>query len=229
MVRGYGGRLDNFSSGDKSAYINFVIPKSSLEAFRNELKDLVPARFLTENIGAQNLLPEKRLIESQTESVDKTKIALEQERAALVSRHEAIVNSLRRQLNATAKNISALKLETATTTERQQEIAASLAQLSVRQSQLKKALAQENYQYGNNLKSLDARLKEMDYQLEALGQQDSALTENVETVQGSVSVQWIGIWETFTLYVPAFWLVVIFGAIIIFYFLFGRRQALELP
>ena len=69
----------------------------------------------------------------------------------------------------------------------------------------------------------------MDYQLEALGQQDSALTENVETVQGSVSVQWIGIWETFTLYVPAFWLVVIFGAIIIFYFLFGRRQALELP
>lgn len=229
MVRGYGGRLDNFSSGEKNAYINFVIPESSLEAFRNEFKDLAPARFLTENIGAQNLLPEKKMIESETDSVNKTKIVLEQERQLLMSKHQATANSLKRQLSATAKSIAALKAEIATTTERQQEIAASLARLGARQSQLEKALAQENYQYGNRFNSLDARLKEMDSQLETLGQQDSALIENVETVQGSVNIQWIGIWEIVALYVPASWLVVIFGAIIVFYFLFGRRQALELP
>ena len=229
MARGYGGRVDNISLGAKSAYISFVIPKSSLEAFRSELKDLVPARFLTENIGAQNMLPEKRLIEAQTDSTDKARIALEKDRQLLISRHQANVNYYQRQLNATNKNISTLKMEVATTTAREQEIAVSLAQLSAKQRQLEKALAQENNQYGNDLNYLDVRLKEAEYQLESLVGQDQALNETVETVQGSISIQWIGLFEIITLYVPISWLVVIFGAVIVVYFLFGRRQSFELP
>lgn len=231
MVRGYGGRIDYASIGDKNAYVSFVIPKSSLETFKSELQDLVPSRFLTENVNMQNLLSNKQAIEGQTDSANQKLESLRKDRQTLVAKHNSDVGSLQQQINSYSRNISQLQSEATTDTLRQQEIAGQVARLTSQKNSLNQQLANVNYKFQNNLRDIDASISSTYSRLTDLGKQDQQLLNDVETVQGTVSLRWISVLDSVNLYVPIYWVLIIgFSLTIIGFLFYGRpRRAFEMP
>ncbi len=86
-------------------------------------------------------------------------------------------------------------------------------------------------QHEKDLVNFDNQIKDTENYLTSLGKQDVALINNVETVNGTIYINWISFFEIINLYIPIYkTLIIICLLIIINYFLFGRKQKeIELP
>ena len=201
IVRGLGGRVDSMQISEKTGYISFALPENKFETFHNEMKDLVRDRFLTENISATNLLPQKQSIEEQHEAITKQLGDLKAQRSALISQHNRTVASLNAQIAASQDE-----------TEKQA---------------LRAQLASENASYGRKLASLDSQIKYAESDLANINKQDKQLIDNVATVQGTISLRWISLFDVINLYVGPYWLpIILLIAAIIAYFINRRRKLL---
>ena len=54
--------------------------------------------------------------------------------------------------------------------------------------------------------------------------QDKALLDDVATVNGTVSIRWISLWEMIQLYLPGYWIPAIFAALAFLSYLRDRRR-----
>ncbi len=228
IVRGYGGRIDSASIQTRYAYLSFVVPKKTFETFKAEIKTLVPARFMTESIGTQNLLPQKRSIEEQTRAVSENITRIKKDRDALEAQHRTTVASLQRQLRGIVAEIQTLKAEVTTDPSRQKQIAERITILESEQRRLNRNLADENAQYNTKRDTLDAEIKNAEYQRTNLDKQDDTLIENVETVQGSIAIEWISIPKIIGLYMPKDWPSLLFLGFALMAFLSYRRRRIEI-
>lgn len=228
MIRGYGGRVDSAYIQTKSGSISFVLPKSSFETFKTELKSILPERFVEENLNVQNMLPQKQNIEEQTDVTKENLESYQTKRKTLVDTHNAHVVSLQAQINAYGRSISTLNNEVTTSTVRQQEIKTQVSSLEAKQRVVKQQLIRENEQYKMDLQYVDADIEAMNRQLVNLGKQDQHLVKDVETVNGTISLEWISLFQIVDLYVPVYGtLITIFSIIILGYLLFGRRRGFD--
>ena len=230
MVRGYGGRGDSASVDPRSGGISFVLPKSSLEMFRDELKTLAPARFLTETVRTENLLPQKRVIEEATDETNQTLAALKKDRQTLVNSHNRIVAGWQQRLAIIAKSIQALDQELINSPAQQYEIETRKSELVIEQGGLGQQLTQENTRFNSRLNGLQMQIKNSETQLGNLSKQDQSVLDTAATVQGSISLQWIGLFGITNLYLPYYWPSLFLLALgVITYFSYRRRNVLELP
>ena len=199
-VRGYDGRIDNESSAEKYGYVSFALPQSKYGAFRNELEGLVGSRFLKVNISSQNLLSQKVSIEEQQKQADTSLADYKTARQKLVSAHASAVQSLQAKIDATS----------ATSSER---------------ASLEQQLARENASYTRNLSNADANIKYAENWVKGVLTQDATLLANVATVTGTVSVEWISLWDIALLYLPGYWIPTIFAILAILSFNSDRRHS----
>jgi hypothetical protein len=198
-VRGYDGRIDSESSAEKYGYVSFALPQAKYDAFRTELESLVGSRFITLNISSQNLLSQKVSIEEQQKQADTNLTDLKAARQRIVSAHTATVKALQAKIDASA----------ATSTDR----AIYLQQL-----------AGENASYVSQLQNADANIKYAQDWQKAVQTQDKTLLDNVATVNGTVSIQWVSLWDTVLLYLPGYWIPAIFAALSFLSYLYDRRR-----
>ena len=183
-VRGYDGRIDNESSSEKYGYVSFALPQIKYDAFRIELESLVGSRFLKLNISSQNFLPQKVSIEEQQKHADTALADYKTARQKIVSAYTSAVQSLQ------------AKIAAATSSER---------------VSLELQLARESVLYTRNVNNADANIKYAQDWQKAVQTQDAKLLANVETVSGTVSVRWIGLWDIALLYLPGYWIPTIFA------------------
>jgi hypothetical protein len=202
-VRGYDGRIDNESSAEKSGYVSFALPQAKYDAFRAELENLVDSRFIKVNISSQNLLSQKVSIEEQQKQADTALADYKTARQKMVNAHASAAQSLQSKIDVTS----------ATSSER---------------TLLEQRLADENASYARNLSDADANIKYADNWVKAVQTQDATLLANVATVNGTVSIQWIGLWDMAQLYLPDYWISTIFAALAILSFLNDRRRSVSL-
>lgn len=198
-VRGYDGRIDNESSSEKYGYVSFALPQAKYDAFRAELESLVGKRFIKVNISSQNMLAQKVSIEEQQKQADKNLADYKTARAKLVNAHASAVQLLQAQINATS----------ATSSER-----------AVLQDQL----ARENESYARNLSNADANIKYAQDWVKGVQTQDATLLANVATVTGTISIQWISLWDIALLYLPGYWIPTIFAVLSVLFFYRDRRR-----
>jgi hypothetical protein len=199
-VRGYDGRIDNESSAEKYGYVSFVLPQVKYDAFRAELEGLVSSRFLKVNISSQNLLSQKVSIEEQQKQADTALADYTAARQKVVSAHTSAVQSLQAQID-----------DTSTT-----DNAKTLLQLQ---------LAKENAAYAQNLSNADAQITYAKDWQKAVQTQDATLLANVATVTGTVSIQWISLWDEVQLYLPGYWIPTIFAVLALLSFTRDRRRS----
>ncbi|OGG56004.1 hypothetical protein A2680_00515 [Candidatus Kaiserbacteria bacterium RIFCSPHIGHO2_01_FULL_55_37] len=225
-VRGYDGRIDQESSTPRSGYVSFVIPQSKYEAFRAELESLVDSRFLTVNISSQNLLPQKQSIEEQQKQADTSLAGYETARQKLVSSHATTLKSYQSQIDSDTQQLASLRASLSNTGDpvQQTQIYAQIQAVSNDLLLLRAQLNNENASYGVQLKNADANIKSAKDWQKAVKTQDQALLDNVATVNGTVSVQWISLWEMAQLYLPGYWIPAIFAALAFISYLFDRRR-----
>lgn len=232
MVRGYGGRVDNISVNKESAYISFVVPKDKFAMFADELRTLVKPKFIEEIISSENLLAQKQGIETRTDAAEQTLDSVQKQRQELIGNHGVAVANLQKRINNYSAQINDLRNQFAatTSTERQQAISNQIAYVTRQQNGVKQELVQENSRYETALRLSDANIAASEKRIDTLYEQDQDLLVNVETVESSVSLQWISVWEIVELYVPIYWILSILtlGGLV-GYFRYGHRQKLLLP
>jgi len=218
-VRGYSGRIDQESLSSQYGSVSFSIPQSKYDAFRAEIEAFVGSRFLTLNISSQNLLPQKVSIEEQQKQADTALADYKTARQKLVATHASAVQSLQSQIDETTKQRRTLEEKISTP-----QIVAEIQIVSDRQLYLQKQLASENASYTTQLSNADANIKYAQDWQKAVQTQDQTLLNNVATVTGAVSVQWISLWDIALLYLPGYWIPTIFAALALLSYLNDRRR-----
>lgn len=198
-VRGHGGRIDQMSAALKYGSVSFSISQNKFEAFRTELESFVNERFLTVNISSQNMLPQKVSIEEQQKQADKTLADYKVARQKLVAAHASTVRVLEAKI-ASEKDSLVL-------------------------AELTKELANENASYQSQLRTADDAIKYAEEWQKAVVTQDKALLENVGTVNGTVSLEWISLWDIALVYLPGYWIPTIFALLTLISFARDRRRS----
>lgn len=218
-VQGYDGRIDQESSSQKYGSVSFALPQSKYDAFRVELESLVDSRFLTINISSQNLLPEKLSIEEQQKRADALLSDYKTARQKIVNTHLSAVKSLRSKIDSAAEQLAALRAETKTP-----QILAQIEIVSDEWSSFKQELSDENAAYALQLDNTDRNIKYAEDWQKAVQTRDQTLLDRVATVTGTVSIQWISLWDSVQLYLPSYWIPTIFAALALLSFLRDRRR-----
>jgi len=218
-VRGYDGRIDSESSSPQYGSVSFAVPQSKYDAFRTELEGLVDGRFLTVNISSQNLLPQKQSIEAQQTQATTALSDYRAARQKIVNAHVNTVQSLQGRIDADTRDLLALRAQAQTP-----QVQAQIQSLSDDLYSLNQQLANENTSYSAQLKNADANIKYAEDWQKAVQTQDKNLLDTVATVTGTVSIQWISLWETAQLYLPGYWIPAIFAALALLSYLRDRRR-----
>lgn len=205
-IRGLGGRLDSSSISPENSYLSFVLPKANVSALREEVKMLAGARFVTENVSAQNLLPQKKQLEQDTESTATRLKEVEKARAELTRRHAAYVRELNQVIAKDNETVAALDAEAQTTADsaRLAAIASEKAELLKDLRLEQQRLAHENRVYQDQLTQANSEIKNLNDQLDNLAKEDTHLAASVETVSGSLSFSHINYWGVVDIYLGGY-------------------------
>jgi hypothetical protein len=218
-VRGHEGRIDQESSSEKYGYVSFAVPKSKYDVFRSELESLVGSRFLTTNISSQNLLPQKVSIEEQQKQADASLSDAKTARAKIVSTHTSAVAVLQSKINANTQRLAVLSAQTQTP-----QVQAEIQTVSNDQLFQKQQLANENASYTSQLNSADWNIKSAEEYVKAVQTQDKILLDNVATVTGTISIEWISLLGIILLYLPGYSIPGIFAVLAVLSFFNDRRR-----
>lgn len=221
-VRNHDGRVDNSQSSRQSGYVSFVVPMNKYEAFRTEIEKLVGSRFLSVNIQSENLLPQKQSIEEQQKQADINLAESKKVRTSVVNSHATAIKNIQAQLEREAAKLASLRVQAQTP-----EILAQIAGVQDDAAALREALFNENATYKEQLSYADANIKGAQEWQSSVKTQDKTLADNVGTVSGSVSLQWISVWGIALLYLPGYWIPGIFALLSFLSYLWDTRRFVE--
>lgn len=204
IVKGNDGRVDNISSSELSGYITFVVPKSKFEEFRNEVEALTHKKLFAETSSSQNLLAEKQSIEEQTTNIKKNLQSLEDQKDSLKVSHDKSVASINKELQSIRAELNKIRKQIAETTDNDalNSLRSQESSYVSRETTQKQYLSSENNSYTAQNANLESQIKFQNNNLENVNKQDENFTENIETVDGSVSVEWISIWQMIKAFSP---------------------------
>lgn len=236
------GRIDAINESTKSSYVRFVVPKSQFEDFRDEIESLTKEKLYTETISGQNKLSEKQSIEQREERANDSLTSLQNQLTSLNSRHNSTLNSYQieltnkqKEITNTQKELNSVRLEIQKTTD--QEILVSLraqettlvnrvSNLKQNENSINQKIATENSQYSSNKQNLDSKIGSANNEIVNVAKQDENFTENVETVDGYINVDWISYWDMAKIYSPIHptFVVIILVLVLFYYFVFRKVE-----
>ena len=203
-VAGADGRIDNLYSSEKRGNIGFVIAKSEFESFRSEIESLTYAKLYTENVSSQNLLTQKQRIEEQTSNVLSSLADLQEQKEDLNLSHTQSVMAINKEIARIQTELVAVRLNIANETDssvivllRDQENSL-LGQEAIQRQKLNT----ENVNYSAKSKNLQNLIDNKNDNLTKISERDDQFMDNIETVSGSVSVNWVSLWQLSKIYSP---------------------------
>lgn len=228
VIRGFDGRVDATNNSHDAGYISFVLPADKLETFKTQVKNLAGAKLYLETQSAENLLPQKVAIENQQTDTQKTLDQLNTSLTQLNQTHSQTIASLQGQINTATRTLKSLQNEPPSTLARAYEIMNQEQDLQMQIKNLQNRLAQENTDYQNQSDDLNSQIGDQQIALSQLSQQNSKLIDTVNTVNGTISLSYINLWDLWNIYVPNLWLVIVLvvGAGIAYFF---RRPKMMVP
>jgi hypothetical protein len=227
LIRGYGGRIDGAYIDERSASISFVIPKSSFDQFSLELQDMIPSKFLKENINIKNLLSQKQNIENFTSRSTNNLDKFNNEKKELKYNHDEHIKNIQTQINNYYYQLSLLNNEVTTSTTRLKKIDIEKSRLNNNIWYVNQEIKKENTQFDKELAEYDKKIEYETKKLASLSEEDQNLTNKIETVEGHISIDWINLYELIDLYIPIYFSIGITTTILIIIFIFIRRRSID--
>lgn len=209
IIRDMEGRVDSENVNEKYGYIKFVIPKSNFDDFRDEIESITHKKLYTENTSSQNLLSQKQNIEEQSGQATMTLGQLQQSQADLTKKHNQTTANLKSELVSVQKKITNIRNIFSTyippesgDTSYINELTAQLTIYLNEESQIKQKISTENTNYQSQNKSLTDQIANTNNTIKDINTQDKNFTANVETVNGSVNIQWVNLWQLAQIFSP---------------------------
>lgn len=209
IIRDMEGRVDSENVNEKYGYIKFVIPKSNFDDFRDEIESITHKKLYTENTSSQNLLSQKQNIEEQSGQATMTLGQLQQSQADLTKKHNQTTANLKSELVSVQKKITNIRNIFSTyippesgDTSYINELTAQLTIYLNEESQIKQKISTENTNYQSQNKSLTDQIANTNNTIKDINTQDKNFTANVETVNGSINIQWVNLWQLAQIFSP---------------------------
>jgi hypothetical protein len=202
-VRSVDGRIDGISSSERSGLISFVIAKSDLSEFKDEIEKLTHRKLYTEDITSQNLLAQKQHIEEQTQVAEKTLTQLQSDKQTLDAAHQRQlsllgdrIRTMQQQLDSTQTERSGLQATDGAEAEMKvAQLVDEESTLLIQIAALQQDLSDEQRVYTAQNRNISSRINRAGGTVEHLAQEDEDFMNDVETVTGYVNVRWISYWD----------------------------------
>lgn len=215
-VRGFSGRINSINSSEKNGYVSFSIPADQFEMFRNEIKSLTNAKLFVEEKNSTNMLPQKQYFEREHDQVSNNITDYKNQKAQLTKNNSQVVASYNSRISGLNEEMKFLQTEwTNATYNRRIEINSRLTQIQEEKNIIQNELASENKNYNIKLISINQNIKNLEMNLQNIEQQDQNLVDDVATVDGTISLEWISLWKLVDTFIPgpllAWMLVVVAG------------------
>lgn len=212
------GRIDSSNISKNYATISFVIPKSELSDFKDELKTYTYAKLYTQTTSSQNLLGEKKNLERNQDETKNTMSSFELEKKQVEASYAKNSSSLTGTItskNAQLKNTSAAltkkesELSVATDTILISDLASQTKLLRQTKSSLTNEIQSLNAQLANltnnynaDINVLTASIGQQVSNLASLGVQTENFLDKVETVEGYITIENVTYLQLFDIYSP---------------------------
>lgn len=226
IIKGSDGRIDTSNSSERSGYVGFVVPKSNFESFRDEIESITHKKLYTESISSQNLLGQKQNIEQQTDNIVNTLSNLKNQKETLNSSHIQTIISINKELSRLKNEITTLRMaindttETSTLTVLKEQENSLLKKESIQ----KQKLLSENNNYTIQNQNLENSINNSNNNLTNVNGQDSQFTDNIETVNGYINVEWINLWQMAKIFSPIHPTLIVIALFIILGFYLNRKE-----
>lgn len=225
IIKGSDGRIDSSNSSERYGRISFVVPKSKFESFKDQIENITHHKLYTENISSQNLLNQKQNIEEQTSNIVNTLANLQNQKANLLTKHDQTLATINKELARLKTEITSIRTAITITTD--EEI---LVQLRVQENSLlkqettqKQKLATENSTYTIQNQNLDNLINNSNNNLTNINKQDDQFTNNIETVNGYIEVNWVNLWQMAKLFSPIHPTIVVIILVILLW-IYSKRK-----
>ncbi len=230
IVRDMNGRIDSENVSEKYGRINFVIPKSNLQDFRDEIESLTHAKLYTENTSSENLLSEKKSLENRSDTATTYLANTQSEKSKLESTYTKEITSLQSQIKTLEKlsqeKISQIGVWSSAQNDiyRDQinQLNQETANIADQISNLRNTITQKNRIYTQERDRLNATITQINSEIDLIKKDDLNFTEKIETVSGSVSIEWVSVWELVKLISPIPPLVITVLLVIIFWYILRK-------
>jgi hypothetical protein len=225
LVKDLDGRIDDVYISEKRGHVSFVIPKSNFFEFRSRVEEIVGAKLYIENTSSTNLLYQKQNIEKQLEESESLLDKLKRDKKILDEAHTERIQSIQsRMISLETRIVELRELEANTTVPGDLERIRREIDILVQQlSALEAELDQENLNYNRESRNLDNRINQTKVNIDNLEEADTALINNVETVNGYIDVEWINLLKFLDALSPTpMWLN--FSVLILFMWWFIERK-----
>ena len=174
IIRDVDGRIDNSQESEKYSYVSFVVPKSKFDSFRDEIESLTYEKLITVNVSSENLLGQKQSIEEQMQSATSTLANLQKQKTALTARHNQTLASMNAELTILESQVP-------------YPTNAVLIQ--------KEKIDSENRSYSLQNQNLTNSIDQYKALITGIEKQDTKFANNIETVNGYISVSWVSLWQ----------------------------------
>lgn len=225
-IRDAEGRMDNLNESDKFGFVSFVVPKSNFDDFRDEIESLANEKLISLNISSENLLTQKQQIEEQNRNATASLTALQKSQKDLTTAHNITVNNLQTSMNVSTKQLSNVRKLIASTSDENELAKLRTQETNLTQNiqSLQTSLNNENSNFNANNQNLKNQIDNVNAQLKNIKTQDENFTDNIETVNGSISVQWVSLWKLAKIFSPISPVIIIIILLIaIWYFLMRKN------
>jgi len=205
IIRDADGRIDNENVSIKYASISFVIPKSNLESFRDEMATITNKKLYIETISSENQLSTKQQIEKQDEMAKLSLAELQAQQKALSSAHAKTLSSLQKQLADIRTQLTYTKSSKASYSEGTPDydkFAIQENNIYLQEQSLLQSINNENATYTNKNNDLKNYIAGANENIDNIKKTDEKFADNIETVNGYVNIQWITNWEMAKIFLP---------------------------
>lgn len=196
------GRIDAIQSNDRRGSVSFVIAKSDLSEFRDEIETITHAKLYTEDISSVNRLSEKQNIEARAEHAALSLSELQNELTATDNAYTTENNKLIAELQTLRQQLDDVEAAFATLPEGVSDPFLTERETSLRNDIFSKQqqITAYNRQYSNVRGSLESAIKQAGGEVSEVAIDDAAFMDGIETVSGRVSVQRVSLYK----YIEAF-------------------------
>ncbi len=203
-IRSYEGRIDEEEISPKIGQIRFVVAKSVFEAFRSEIESTTHKKLYSESISSENRLASKQEIEEKMDIATSSLEDLMIQKVNLDTQHTQILNAIQSELTSVQAQYATVKenMKYIEDEERLASMEATQITLSEKIRSIQNSLSNENSRYVRESQNLKNAVESAESTIENVEAQDENFTNNIETVNGYITVHWIGLWGLAKVFSP---------------------------
>lgn len=205
LIKGVGGRVDSSNISTNYASFSFVVPKSEFDDFEQQVRTYTKAKLYSQSVSSQNKLSEKQALERNQSETKGVITSLTTQQQKVKDTYTLDLSRINSQLAAEMSELKSVQaqLALATTTN---ELTNLLMQAQERNTNTINGLytSRSNLtaKFKADMSNLGASITQQNNVLEDLAKTTENFLDDIETVQGYISISYVTYFELFTIFSP---------------------------